>query len=85
MVCDVMFFVFFGKMLMDELLEVLSYMVIYKRGSMVFKKEINLVDEKMVLVVDFNFLCLFNYFILVGNKDQFLVEFYILVLIELKV
>ena len=73
-----------GKMLMDELPEVLSYTVTHKRGSTVFKKETNLVDEKMVLAADSNFLRLFNYPILAGNQDQLLVEPYTLVLTESK-
>ena len=81
---DAMSFAPSGKMLMDELPEVLSYTVTHKRGSTVFKKETNLVDEKMVLAADSNFLRLFNYPILAGNKDQLLVEPYTLVLTESK-
>lgn len=77
---DAMSFAPSGKALMDELPEILSYTVTYKRGSTIFKKGTDLVDEQMVLAVDSNFLNLFNYPVIAGNADELLIAPYTLVL-----
>ncbi len=77
---DAMSFAPSGKALMDELPEILSYTVTHKRGSMIVRKGNDLVDEKMVLAVDSNFLHLFNYPLLAGNVDEVLIAPYTMVL-----
>ncbi len=77
---DAMSFAPSGKALMDELPEVLSYTVTHKRGSMIIRKENELVDEKMVLAVDSNFLRLFNYPLLAGNANEVMIAPYTMVL-----
>lgn len=77
---DAMSFAPSGKVLMDELPEVLGYTTTNKMNSLVFKKGSALVDERMVVAADSNFLKLFDYPILAGNSDQLLTEPFTMVL-----
>lgn len=77
---DAMSFAPSGKMLMDELPEILSYTVTRQLGSTIFKKDNSLVDEKKVVAADSNFLRLLNYSVLAGQVEELLVEPYTLVL-----
>ncbi|HFA47709.1 MAG TPA: FtsX-like permease family protein [Bacteroidetes bacterium] len=79
---DAMSFAPSGKALTEELPEVISYTTTYKTMRMVFRKEGQAVEETGVLAVDSNFLQLFGYEVLKGDKATMLSEPHSIVLTE---
>ena len=79
---DAMSFAPSGKALQEELPEVLSYTTTFKLYRMVFKKKEQPVEEKNLIAVDSNFLNLFRYEVLKGNKATMLNEPYTVALTE---
>ncbi len=79
---DAMSFAPSGKALKEELPEVIGHTTTYKTFRMVFKKGELPVEENGVIAVDSNFLNLFNYKVLEGDKETMLLEPYTIVLTE---
>ncbi len=71
---DAMSFAPSGKALTEELPEVLEYTTTYKTWRMSFRKDGQPVEERDVIAVDSNFLRLFNYEVLEGDKKTMLNE-----------
>ena len=77
---DAMSFAPSGKALQDELPEVLSYTTTAKPGRLIIKKGQEAVEETEIVAADSNFLNLFQYEILAGDKETMLQEPYSIVL-----
>lgn len=71
---DAMTFAPAGQALQDDLPEVIGATTTFKRRRMVFRKNGQPVEEKNVIAVDSNFLNLFNYKLLDGDKATVLSE-----------
>lgn len=79
---DAMSFAPSGKVLVEELPEVLSYTTTYKTWRMIFEKEGKPIEENLVTAVDSNFLKHFNYQILQGEVNKMFTEPNTIVLTE---
>ncbi|MFT4759631.1 MAG: putative ABC transport system permease protein [Saprospiraceae bacterium] len=73
-----------GAMLMEELPEILNYTTTYKSEAVVFKIGDRPIEENHLIGVDSNFLNLFNYKVLAGNKATMLTKPSSIVLTESK-
>lgn len=82
---DAMTFAPAGKALQEDLPEVLSATTTFKQRRMVFRKEGQPVEENGVIAVDSNFLNLFNYKLIAGNKEELFSEPYSMVLTQKQV
>lgn len=71
---DAMSFAPSGKALEEELPEVLTYTTTYKPSPLIFKKDGQPVEEQGAIAVDSNFLNLFKYELLRGDKANVLNE-----------
>ena len=71
-----------GAALQAELPEVLSATTTFKRRRMIFKKDGEPIEESNVLAVDSNFLNLFSYKLLAGEKSTLFKEPFTIVLTE---
>ena len=78
---DAMSFAPSGKALQDDLPEVIGATTTFKR-RLIFRKDGQPVEERSVIAVDSNFLNLFNYNLLAGNKTELLNEPYTMVLTQ---
>ncbi len=78
---DAMSFAPSGKALQDDLPEVIGATTTFKR-RLIFRKDGQPVEERGVIAVDSNFLNLFNYNLLAGNKTELLNEPYTMVLTQ---
>lgn len=79
---DAMSFAPSGKALQDELPEILSYTTTAKPGRLIIRKDQETVQEENVVAADSNFLNLFRYEIISGDKENMLTEPYSIVLTE---
>lgn len=73
-----------GKVLTEELPEILNYTTTYKFSDIAFKLGEEVINEKMVIAVDSNFLKLFDYTILEQDGSELLSEPNTLVLTKSK-
>lgn len=71
---DAMSFAPSGKVLAEELPEIVDYTTTYKTWRMSFRKDGQPVEERDVIAVDSNFLNLFGYNVLRGEKETMLNE-----------
>lgn len=69
---DAMSFAQSGPMLLEELPEVVNYTTTYKTERMVFRKRNQPIEELHVIAADSNFLDLFAYQIIEGDKETML-------------
>ncbi|MEO1263015.1 MAG: FtsX-like permease family protein [Bacteroidota bacterium] len=69
---DAMSFAPSGKVLVEEVPEIIGHTTTYKTRRMVFRKNGQPVEEQNVIAVDSNYLNLFNYRILRGDKKSML-------------
>ena len=77
---DAMSFAPSGKALMEELPEITGYTTTYKTWQMILKKGETPVEESDIIAVDSNFLYLFGYEVLQGNKATMFNDPYTIVL-----
>jgi len=71
---DAMSFAPSGKALQADLPEVIGATTTFKRGRLIFRKDGQPVEEKSGIAVDSNFLNLFNYNLLAGNKNELVMK-----------
>ena len=81
---DAMSFAPSGKVLEEELPGILGSTTTFKRSRLIFKKDDLPVEENNVIAVDSNFLNLFNYTLLEGDKERLLEAPYTMVLTKSK-
>lgn len=79
---DAMSFAPSGLALQEEVPEIISHTTTLQIDAMVFRKDEEPVEERSVIAVDSNFLNLFGYEVIAGNKETMLVEPYTVVLTE---
>ena len=79
---DAMTFALAGKTLKEEFPEIINYTTTYKTRRMVFRKDGQAFEETGVTAVDSNFLDLFGYEVLKGDKATMLSEPHSIVLTE---